>query len=290
MTIDTPTIRRGYATTPHGQVHYVEAGDGPPLLLLSESPRTHRQFHRVLPRFANHFRTIAVDTPGYGQSHAAPQPVTIDGVAATLMAFLDSMGLERVRLFGVNTGNKLGAALAARWPERIEQLVLVGYTHSIIPNRDARNAAILPIFERYAPRYSPTDDGAHLARQWIATQSYANGLWWPPRLLTAGRLKDEDIAGVESEVIDYLHGWRNVVAMYQAVFDFDLEQAYRRIKAPTLVLELTSAQEHGLGLQAETVAQMIPGGKAVAVDVGLGTAFETDADAIVDATLPFLLA
>jgi hypothetical protein len=35
---------------------------------------------------------------------------------------------------------------------------------------------------------------------------------------------------------------------------------------------------------------MIPGGKAVAVDVGLGTAFETDADAIVDATLPFLLA
>ena len=41
--------------------------------------------------------------------------------------------------------------------------MLAGYTHSIIPDQSARNAAILPIFERYAARFAPSADGSHLA-------------------------------------------------------------------------------------------------------------------------------
>jgi hypothetical protein len=76
-------------------------------------------------------------------------------------------------------------------------------------------------------------------------------LWWPPKLLTATTVTDDDIDAVEAQVIDYLLGWRSVVPMYQAVFDFDLADAFRRIESPALVLEFTTPQERHMGLQAE---------------------------------------
>jgi len=143
MTVSSTELQYGYAKTPHGQIHYVEAGSGPTLLLLSESPRTHRHFRKALPLFARHFRTIAIDTPGYGNSHAAPDPITVPAVARCVVDFLDSMSIDRTHVFGVNTGNKLGGALGADWADRVGRLVLAGYSHSIIPDHAARNAALL---------------------------------------------------------------------------------------------------------------------------------------------------
>lgn len=289
MTTDASTLQFGYARTSRGQVHYVEVGSGPTLLLLSESPRSWRHFRKVLPLLAPHFRAIALDTPGYGNSHAAPSHVTIPAVADCVAEFLDSMAISRTHVLGVHTGNKLAASLAADRPEHIDRLVLAGYTHSIIPDQKARNAAILPIFERYAPRFAPSADGAHLARQWLATHAYANGLWWPPKLLTARALADDDIDAAQAEVIDYLLGWRNVVPMYQAVFDFDLADAYRRIEAPTLVLEFVTREERHLGAQAEAITRTMQRATPAELEVTFLHVLESDAEALVKTIVPFLL-
>lgn len=283
-------VQYGYARTPRGQVHYAEAGSGPPLLLLGESPRSHRHFRKMLPALSRHFRTIAIDTPGYGNSHPAPSPMTVPAVADCVADFLDSMALDRCKVFGVHTGNKIAASLAANRPDRVEKLVLAGYTHSIIPDMATRNAAILPIFERYAPRFAPSADGAHLARQWLATHAYANGLWWPPKLLTAKTIVDDDIDGTEAQVIDYLLGWRSVVPMYQAIFDFDLADAFARIEAPTLVLEFTTPEEKHLGPQAELICSTMKRATPATLPVTWLYALETQADELVDAIIPFLSA
>jgi pimeloyl-ACP methyl ester carboxylesterase len=290
MTAEGQRLHYGYAKTPRGQIHYAEAGSGPTLLLLGESPRSHRHFRKAVPLLAPHFRTIAIDTPGYGNSHTAPSPVTVPAVAACVVEFLDSMSIDRANVFGVHTGNKLGASLAADWPDRVNRLVLAGYTHSIIPDREARNAAILPIFERYAPRFAPSADGAHLARQWLATHIYANGLWWPPQLLTAKTIVDDDIDGIEAQVIDYLLGWRSVVPMYQAVFDFDLADAFSRIEAPTMVLEFVTPQEKHLGPQAEAICSTMKRATAATLDVTYLYALENEAGKIVKTIVPFLSA
>jgi len=289
MKFDAFTLQFGYARTSRGQLHYAEAGSGPALLLLSESPRSWRHFRKLLPLLAPHFRVIAIDTPGYGNSHAAPSPVTIPAVAGCVAEFLDSMAIPRTHVFGVHTGNKLAAWLAAECPERIDRLVLAGYTHSIIPDQERRNAAIQPIFERYAPRFAPSPDGAHLARQWLATHAYANGLWWPPKLLTANALTDDDIDAVEAQVIDYLLGWRNVVPMYQAVFDFDLAEALRSIEAPTLVLELVTPEERHLGAQAEAISRAMRRATPATLEVTYLHALETEAEALAKTIVPFLL-
>jgi len=289
MSVESTIPRRGYAQTPRGQIHYVEAGSGPTLLLLGESPRSHRHFRKVLPLLARHFRTIAIDIPGYGNSHPAPSPLTVPAVAGCVVDFLDSMEIKHTKVFGINTGNKIGAALAADWPDRVERIALAGYTHSIILDKVARNAAIQPIFARYAQRFAPSADGTHLVRQWLATHSYANGLWWPPKLLTAETIVDDDIDGVEAQVIDYLLGWRNVVPMYQAIFEFDLADAFRRIEAPALIVELVTPQEKDLGPQAQAVCDTMKRATPASVDVTYVSALETEAEQLVRTIVPFLM-
>ena len=57
--------------TPQGTLHYHEAGDGPPLLLLHGSgPGVSgwANFRGNLPAFAEQYRTLVLDMPGFGKS------------------------------------------------------------------------------------------------------------------------------------------------------------------------------------------------------------------------------
>lgn len=50
------------------RLHYVSGGQGAPLVLLPGWPRTWYQFHKVMPRLARHYRVIAPDLRGMGDS------------------------------------------------------------------------------------------------------------------------------------------------------------------------------------------------------------------------------
>jgi pimeloyl-ACP methyl ester carboxylesterase len=288
VSTEASLVRRGYASTPRGLVHYAEAGDGPPLILLSATPRTHRCFERVLPLLAPHFRAIAIDTPGFGNSHPLPDPVTVPAVAACLVDFLDALGIERTHVFGLHTGNKLAASLAANWPARVGRLVIAGQTHSIILDTAARNAAIRPWFDRYCAQYGPSADGAHLVRQWTAVHATAYGFWWPPKLLTGRSVEPMDVENAEARVIDYLLGWRSIVPMYEAIFEFDLAEAFARIEAPTLVLELLTAQEAHLGGQAEHICKLMKRATPASLVESDGLVLEMRPEVVARSILPFL--
>lgn len=282
-------IRKAYQSTKQGQVHYAEAGEGFPLLLLSETPRSHRFFRRFQPLLAPHARTFAVDTPGFGNSHALPDPATIPAVAGCLIDFIDALGFDQVDVFGMHTGDKLAAALAAGWPKRVRRLVLAGQTHSLIPEREIRDAALQPFFAHYhAPKYAPTHDGAHFLRDWVGAHATVETTWWPAKLLTEETITADDVTAVEGQVTDYLLGWRSAVPIYKAVFGFDFTEAATRIEAPTLVLELMTPEEKHFGPQAERLARLMKNATAASVEVTYGSAIETEAAEMVQAILPFL--
>jgi pimeloyl-ACP methyl ester carboxylesterase len=255
-------VKRGYANTPRGQIHYAEAGEGPPLILLSATPRTHRCFLRLMAILKPSFRAIAIDMPGFGNSHSLPDPPSIPALAGCLVDFLDAMGIERTDVFGLHTGNKLAAALAAQWPARVARLILAGQSHSIIPEMGARNAAIQPWFEKYQTFYEASPDGAHLVRDWLGAHTTASDIWWPAKLRNGKTIQATDIQNAEARVIDFVLGWRSAVPVYEAVFAFDLADAYARISCPTLVLELRTAQEAHIGGQAERVCALIRNSRA----------------------------
>jgi 2-hydroxy-6-oxonona-2,4-dienedioate hydrolase len=114
--------------TPAGELHYHEAGDGPPLLLLHGSgPGVSgwANFSGNLPLFARHFRTLVLDLPGFGTSHPVDGPPILHAAGAVL-AFLDGLGIDRLAMVGNSLGGGVVAGLAATNPERVSRLVTLG--------------------------------------------------------------------------------------------------------------------------------------------------------------------
>lgn len=283
-----PPLRPGYAHTARGAIHYAEAGSGAPLLLLHATPGSYRAFRQLQPLLAPMFRTIALDTPGYGNSDPLPGEVSIDEMAASVVALLDALELPRVHVLGLHTGNKIAAALAARWPDRVGRVVLAGQTHSLVVDKAGRDSAIRHLVDHYFPRFGTGADGSHRVRRWLMAHADVQGLWWPQPLLAGCHVTDEDVAIAEAMVIDHLLGWRSIVSTYEAIFEHDLAAAMRRMSAPTLVLELRPADEAHMPAQGPAICEIIGGARCTTLEGWDAGVFRRRPERVAEAVLPFL--
>jgi 4,5:9,10-diseco-3-hydroxy-5,9,17-trioxoandrosta-1(10),2-diene-4-oate hydrolase len=112
-------------------LHYHEAGEGSPLVLLhGAGPGVSgwSNFSGNLPGYAERFHTFLIDQPGFGGSET---PESFDRhylswTADALAKFLDEQGIDKAHLIG----NSLGASVAVRFaldhPDRADRLVLMG--------------------------------------------------------------------------------------------------------------------------------------------------------------------
>lgn len=283
----TGSIRHGYARTGRGEMHFAQAGQGDAVLLLHATPRSHRYFRHALPLFARRYRTLAVDTPGFGNSHALPANASMQTLAECFVDFMDALSIERAHIVGLHTGNKIAAALAAGWPSRVGRVVLCGQTHSLVLDKTGRDDAIRDLVEHYFPRYAETQDGSHRVRQWAAAGAEMSALAWPPALRTSASVSAEDVEIARTHVLDYLQGWQSIVPAYQAIFDFDMEASLRRIVHPALVLELVTPREMHFGLQAKRLCDVMPNAVAATAEAD-SEVFETHPQACVDLIVDFL--
>ncbi len=110
-----------------GSVHYLEQGQGTPLILLHANPGDSLDFAAVIPTLANHYRVLALDWPGYGKSMLPPQPEKADCLLFyhVLQEFIAALGLRRVLLVGCSFGGSIAVRLAADQPEKVAGLVLI---------------------------------------------------------------------------------------------------------------------------------------------------------------------
>ncbi len=166
--------------------------------------------------------------------------------------------------------------------------MFAGQTHSIIVEKERRDAAIHAFSERHLPKFGESEDGAHHLRAWAAANAAVQGFWWPPGVLTSAKVDRREIEQAEIRVLDYLLGWRSILPMYRAIFDFDLEAALRRVEAPTLVLEFLTREEAHLGPQAEKICRLMKHARPGRLEQADGLAPELRPADVVDAILPFL--
>jgi len=153
-------LRKGYADTRHGQVHYVQGGAGPAVLLLHQTPRSWDEFRDVIPLLSDRFRVIAPDTLGFGASDSPPQKWSIELFADGVEDLVADLGLDSIGLVGHHTGGVVALEVAARCPVPVRALVLSGapYVDAARRARVAKRPAIdeVPI----------SDDGSHYALLW----------------------------------------------------------------------------------------------------------------------------
>lgn len=277
-------MKRGYADTGEGQIHYLEAGDGPALVLLHPSPQSARVYWRLMPRLAERFRVVAPDTLGFGQSDPLPDGITMERLAASVGEAMDALGIARAHLFGFHTGNKIAAALAANAPARIDQLILCGQTHSLIADQASRIAAFGPITDRYfdsADAEAAADSAALAHMHWASEMSADMArLWWDQRAITEFGVTPALRRYLANRVMDLMQAKPSAAAIYAANFGFDFEAALRRVAAPTLIVEVASAAEEHLGRQADRLAALLANGHAATIEDGDREVLEMRTDEI----------
>jgi pimeloyl-ACP methyl ester carboxylesterase len=103
--------------------HVAEAGEGDDVVLcLHGWPQHWYEWRDLLPRLAaaGH-RAIALDLRGFGWSDAPADGYEKENLATDVLAVLDELGLERVKLVGHDWGGWIGFLLCLRAPERFSQ-------------------------------------------------------------------------------------------------------------------------------------------------------------------------
>ncbi len=157
------------------RVHLRMAGDGPPVLLLHESPRSSAAVLPLVAHAPPGLRLIAPDTPGNGHSEPLPpdDPQATD-YADALADTMDALAVPRAAVYGTHTGAAIGIALAQRHPQRVAGLVLDG-----VGVFDAAERAEL--LSHYLAPFTPAVDGTHLAWLWARVRDQMTFFPWNHR-------------------------------------------------------------------------------------------------------------
>lgn len=87
-------------------------------------------------------RILRYDPVGCGQSDRAPDSLDFWDIADDLKLVLDAAGIDKAALMSVSGGAHTVLRLAARYPERVDRMILVG---SYVEGRDRRNSGPDPI-------------------------------------------------------------------------------------------------------------------------------------------------
>jgi pimeloyl-ACP methyl ester carboxylesterase len=118
-------------TTPCGDgemVWHLWEGDGPPLVLLHGGYGSWGHWIRNVVPLSEHFRVIAADNPGLGESARPPAPHTAEGLGRIVMAGIENIldQGEKPHIVGFSFGSVLGGLAAMMMGERVRSFTLVG--------------------------------------------------------------------------------------------------------------------------------------------------------------------
>lgn len=258
-------LKHQYAPLDDVLMHYVEAGRGPPLVLLHGWPQTWYEWRRVIPALAERFRVIAPDLRGLGDSSRPAQGYDKRTMAGDVWQLLDArLGIPRFGLVGHDWGGPVAFALAAAHPEAVERLAILDVT---IPGDGV----------------SAFSQGG---RRWHHAFHMTLDL---PECLTAGREREylswfyrtfayrPDAIG-EEDLREYLRTYTQPGAMragfglYRALPQDarDNEETLRGFRLPMPVLGLGGAEAWGRGREVEDSLRRVATEVTAAVVAGCG--------------------
>lgn len=250
-------------------IAYGSIGSGVPVLFLHGIGGAARQFQNQLAHFGQHYRALAWDAPGYGESVPLPL-VSIDALAGALGMFIRTLGLDRPVIVGHSLGGMLALRLMAQAPHTARALVL-SQTAAAFGGKDPAWAD-----QFVHDRLAPLDAGHGMAE---LAQGMAAELVGP----------DADPAGVALAADCIAHTpdstYRDTVL---AMPGFDQRAALPGIIVPTLVLAGSldrNAPPDGM----ERMAAKIPGARYKMLD-GVGHLAHLEAPARFNAVLAEFLA
>ncbi|MDB5827638.1 MAG: alpha/beta hydrolase, partial [Variovorax sp.] len=238
------TIDRQFVPTRSGRIHIASAGQGFPVLLLHQTPRSWDEYRDVLPLLGTRYRAIAMDTAGFGDSDALPpEDNTIERWAEVAFDLLDALGLQHAALVGHHTGAAVALEMAASRPERVKALVLSACPFVDAPRRAAHHG------KRIIDEVERQPGGEHLTELWQRRMPF-----YPPG----------DTGLLERFIADALKAGDLAVEGHRVVNRYAMETRTPLVTSPTLVLAPTD-DPHAFPAAAR-VAQAIAGSRLLNIE------------------------
>lgn len=244
-------IRKAYVDTQSGQIHYRSLpGEGVPIIFLHQTASSSAMYVKVMERLAGEHPMYALDTPGFGGSFDPEGMPGMTRYCDWILEAIDGLGLDKFHIFGHHTGSCIGVEIAARHPERVASLMMVGAVPLTQEERDEFRV-------HYSEPFSPKPDAAYLKETW----DYLAGL---------GAHYDLELH--HRELVDTVRAYMGRYQIYTAVWDQDFPAYYADVACPILLM---SAEEDVLNPYFERAQEQRPDARAVMLK---GANFELDLD------------
>ena len=246
----------------------------PALVLLHGFLGNASDWSGLAPFFAADFDVLAVDLPGHGAAHAAPE-CSVESAAREVLATLDAIGTRDASLVGYSMGGRIALHLATHFPDRIARAVLVGASPGLRTEAD-REARVVHD-EALAKRLDACATTAQ-TRQ-LLTSWYAAPLWQhtPDRLTRAW---------IDRRQHGSPAGWARSLQAGGTGAMAPLWDLLPALRVPTLALHgAADAKFAGLAREVAAASAAVT---AAPIPNAAHAAHAERPDAFVDAALPFL--
>ena len=215
-------IKKGYADTADGQLHYryTSDGAGPPLALFHMTAASSAAYVPLMERLDGHVPMFAFDSMNYGESYRTTREPTIEYMAGGMLEALTNLGIERFHTFGHHTGVSIQSEMAVQAPERVLSTIMSGPTYA--------RPADMAFFKDALAWPNPCNvKGTHLTTAWARIRNNMEVPYFgdPPGM---AEIMDRD-------VVDMLRAGEDWCWAYRAVFTHDLIDRMHRQKAPMML-------------------------------------------------------
>ena len=220
-------FKRGYVDGPFGQVHYIDTGEGVPVILIHQALMTHQQFNSVYePLTALGLRCIGIDMPGFGFSDVTDFVPHVRDWQKVIPPVMEHLGIEKASVVGHHTGAVVATIFAEEFPDRVNKLVCHGALLVTEEEREARLDRVIK--NEKDAKFDP--DGEHLIGAFRGRKRmYGEGA---------------DTNLITRYVVERFMGNGPAWYGHWAAYTYDHGQGLKNVKVPTMVISNSGDMVH----------------------------------------------
>ena len=238
------------ATVNGCRLWYEVAGSGDFLVQIGGAVSAHEGYSTITERMREHFAVIDYDHRGYGLSERPESGYSLEVWADDLAGLLEAIGVERTHVHGGSMGGFIATKFAARYPERVDRLVISG----AVAKCDRMARTQFELWKLIARAYGVESEALALE---LTTKAFSRAFLDTCEDDLLAEMREVTARNVTTDVF---------CAGCDAMIETDVRAELARITAPTLVLVgsedcLTPLDTGPDGAGGRAIAEGIPGAR-----------------------------